>query len=188
MKFTIHLFLFTFLFSSILGQQYPIWHGLKVEEESRCSPYKRKRDYSYSPSIERKIVTAMNNKIYCPYSGKFFKSIKETDIEHIVSLSEAHDSGLCQASPWVRKEFASDMRNLALTDPSINRYQKRGFDAGEWMPANNKCWYVRKIIEVKKAYNLSVDSEELMALQRTLSRCNYSHSTPMEGEERIFSS
>ena len=33
------------------------WCGLKVEPENRCSPYARKRDYSYPASIEWRIAS-----------------------------------------------------------------------------------------------------------------------------------
>ena len=32
-------------------------------------------------------------------TGTWFNDITETDIEHIVARSEAHDSGLCAANP-----------------------------------------------------------------------------------------
>ena len=41
----------------------------------------------------------------------------ETDIEHIVATSEAHDSGLCAADRATRKQFAQDLRNLTLAPP-----------------------------------------------------------------------
>ena len=36
----------------------------------------------------------------------------ETDIEHMVARSEAHDSGLCSADLATRRRFASDLLNL----------------------------------------------------------------------------
>ena len=159
------------LYSPVATAKKPlVWKGIRIIEEHRCSPYKR-RDYPYSQSIEKKIVKSMGNRIYCPYSGKFFKSTRQTDIEHIVSLSEAHDSGLCAASAKTKKKFASDMMNLTLADPPTNRHRKKGHDAGEWMPQNNKCWYANKIIEVKRAYGLGIDRKEFVALKKTVSGC-----------------
>ena len=148
------------------------WRGIKIAKEERCS-YDREKDYPYSQAIEEEIVKSMDNQIYCPYSGQFFHSTSETDIEHIVSLSEAHDSGLCAASAKMKKKFASDLINLTLAEPTINRREKKGHDAGEWMPENNKCWYANKIIEVKKFYNLSVDLKELIVLEKTISECEF---------------
>ena len=74
-----------------------MWRGLAVAPEDRCSDYDAD-DYHYSPSVEPRIVEAQGG-IYGPYTGTWFDSIKDTDIEHIVARSEAHDSGLCAASP-----------------------------------------------------------------------------------------
>ena len=58
-------------------------------------------NYPYSPSVEPRIVQTLGG-IYGPYTGRWFQSIRETDIEHIVARSEAHDSGLYAASPATR--------------------------------------------------------------------------------------
>ena len=96
------------------------WRGITVASEHRCSPYDPD-DYSYSPSVEPRIVEELGG-VYGPYTGTWFESIRETDIEHIIARSEAHDSGLCAASPATRSEFASDLLNLTLASPSVNRH------------------------------------------------------------------
>ena len=96
---------FLLSFVANVSAQDNTWKGLKIEKENRCSPYNRSKDYVYSQTIENKIVESLENKIYSPYSGEYFKSIKETDIEHIVSLSEAHDSGLCAADENTKNRF-----------------------------------------------------------------------------------
>ena len=49
--------------------------------------------------------------IYGPYTGTCFANTGETDIEHMVATSEAHDSGLCGASAKAKAAFASDLLN-----------------------------------------------------------------------------
>ena len=117
-----------------------MWRGITVAPENRCSPYDPD-DYRYSPSVEPRIVQAQGG-IYGPYTGTWFGSIRETDIEHMVARSEAHDSGLCAASPATWSEFASDLLNLTLASPSANRHQKSDNDVAEWLPDLNQCWYV----------------------------------------------
>ena len=73
------------------------WRGLRVAPESRCSPYVAS-EYAYRPSIETQIAEQLGG-IWSPYTGRTFSSSRDTDIEHIVARSEAHDSGLCAASP-----------------------------------------------------------------------------------------
>ena len=98
------------------------WRGLAIATENRCSPYDSE-DYRYVQSVEARIVNAQGG-IYGPYTGTWFKSTRETDIEHILARSEAHDSGLCTATKSTRSQFASDLLNLTLASPSVNRHQK----------------------------------------------------------------
>ena len=91
----------------------PTDRGLTITPENRCSPYDPD-DYRYSQSVEPRIVASMGGTVYGPYTGRVFSSTRETDIEHIVARSEAHDSGLCAANPETRNRFASDLLNLTL--------------------------------------------------------------------------
>ncbi|MCY4406091.1 MAG: excalibur calcium-binding domain-containing protein [Rhodospirillaceae bacterium] len=149
------------------------WRGLVIAPEHRCAPYDRD-DYPYSPSVEAEIVAAMGGRVYGPYTGRYFLSTRRTDIEHIVAVSEGHDSGLCAADQTVRRRFASDLLNLTLAAPEVNRCSGAGkcaHDAADWLPAVNKCWFVSRVIAVKLKYSLTVDRDEAFALQRVLSDC-----------------
>ena len=147
------------------------WRGLVVAPECRCTPYDRD-DYPYPQSVEPLI--AKRDGMRSPYDGTVFRSLKESDIEHVVSISEAHDSGLCAASANVRRQFARDLDNLALATPRLNRYEKSGHDAAEWLPALNQCWYARTIVAVRQEYRLTIDLREAKALQAVLDACESS--------------
>ena len=102
--------------------------------ERRCAPYDAE-DYPYPQSVEDQIIdTLALGGVYGPYTGRWFDSKTETDIEHIVARSEAHDSGLCAAVDATRRGFATDLLNLTLAAPAVNRNQKRDLDAAEWLP------------------------------------------------------
>ena len=146
-----------------------LWQGITVAPEDRCSPYDPD-DYPYSPSVEPRIVQDLGG-VYGPYTGKWFESIKETDIEHIVARSEAHDSGLCAADDATRAEFASDLVNLTLASPSVNRHQKVDKDVAEWLPDLNQCWFVARTIQVRLEYGLTIDQAEADAADMVLSGC-----------------
>ena len=149
------------------------WRGLAVAPEHRCAPYDRS-DYPYSQSVEREIVAAMGGRIYGPYTGRHFRTTRATDVEHIVAVSEAHDSGLCAAGPATRRRFSADLLNLTLAAPEVNRCQgggKCGHDAGEWLPPMNRCWFAARVVAVKRKYDLSVDRREAQALAHVLSAC-----------------
>ena len=150
------------------------WRGLAVAPEHRCSPYDRRRDYRYPSSVEADIVAAMGGRIYGPWTGRYFASAKQTDIDHIVALSEAHDSGLCAADRATRRRFARDPLNLTLAAPAVNRCGaggKCGLDAAEWAPPMNRCWFAGRVVAVKRKYALSVDRREAATLDRILSDC-----------------
>ena len=146
------------------------WRGIAVATEHRCSPYDS-GDYPYPASVEPKIVDAQGG-IYGPYTGTWFDSIKQTDIEHIVARSEAHDSGLCASSPTTKAKFSSDLLNLTLASPSVNRHQKVANDAAQWLPDLNECWYVARTIQVRQEYGLTIDQAEADAIDRVLARCD----------------
>lgn len=143
---------------------------ISIEPENRCTPYNRD-DYSYPQSVERQIIAQMGGRVYSPYTGEVFASHRDTDIEHMVAVSEAHDSGLCSANSATRRTFARDLDNLTLASPSLNRNQKVHKDLGEWLPALNKCWFVLQTIKVKKKYGLSMDQSEAEAALNVLAGC-----------------
>ena len=129
------------------------WRGLVVAPEHRCSPYSS-RDYRYSQSLETRAVAAMGGRIYGPYIGSSFASMRQIDIEHIVARFETHDSGLCAASATPRRAFASDLPNITLASPQANRCGrsgKCGKDAAEWMSAINRCWFTARIAEALRS-------------------------------------
>ena len=146
------------------------YRGIDVAPEHRCAPYDRS-DYRYSQSLETRIVASIG-KVYGPYTGTCFGNTGETDIEHMVATSEAHDSGLCAAPPSVRAAFASDLLNLTLAAPRVNRYSKSGKDVAEWTPEMNACWFVARTLEVRRKYALSIDRAEAAAGEAVLSRCD----------------
>ena len=160
------LLIFWLLYSPLSAET---WMGLEVKPENRCSAYNRDRDYPYSQSLEPAIAARMGG-IWCRYTGKIYRSLRQTDIEHVVALSEAHDSGLCATDAATKRRFANDLLNLTPSDPAVNRYQKAGKDAGEWMPKIDPRGFAETIIRVKLKYALSIDETERKALEKALSR------------------
>nr|MBF2760079.1 excalibur calcium-binding domain-containing protein [Ectothiorhodospiraceae bacterium AqS1] len=58
-----------------------------------------------------------------------------------------------------------------LASPQVNRGQKKAYDAAEWLPRHNRCWYAARIVAVKRKYGLSVDEREAAALRGVLESC-----------------
>ena len=159
-----------------VGQE--TYRGVRVAPEVRCTPYNRD-DYPYPQSVESDIIADIG-KIYGPYTGQCFETSRETDIEHIVPLSEAHDSGLCAASAATKARFARDVLNLTLASPRVNRYDKGAKDVAEWQPRRNACWFVNRTLEVRRKYGLSIDRREAVAIESTLAGCSSTEMVVLE--------
>ena len=145
------------------------WRGLTIAPEDRCSDYDSD-DYRYSQSLEAQIVESLGG-VYGPYTGTWFDSPRETDIEHMVARSEAHDSGLCAADANTRRSFAGDLLNLTLASPAVNRHQKSDKDAAEWLPELNQCWYVDRVVQVRQKYGLTIDQAEADVIDDVMDGC-----------------
>ena len=145
------------------------WRGLVVAPEHRCSTYDSD-DYRYTQSLEARIVAGLGD-VFSPYTGRCFDDTRQTDIEHIVARSEAHDSGLCAADVATRRRFAADLANLTLASPEVNRHQKGAKDAAAWLPARNRCWFASRIVDVRRKYGLTIDQREVEALEPLLASC-----------------
>ena len=110
--------------------------------------------------------------ICSPYTNECFNTDQETVVDHVIALSEAHDSGLCAADSATRSAFAADLRNLTLAAPRLVHEQKVDGDAADWMPAAESLLVRRnQIVTVRKAYGLTIDLREVDALIEVLTGC-----------------
>ena len=144
--------------------------GVRIAAEVDDGSYDRD-EYDYPNSIEADIVNRQGG-LYSPYSLNCFDSASETDIEHIVATAEAHASGMYARTEEDRSAYGKDLDNLTLAAPSVNRNQKSDKDPAEWMPDNNRCWYVGKWVEIKKKYNLTMDQAEADSVVAVYQECD----------------
>jgi hypothetical protein len=118
--------------------------------------------------------TATSGSWYSPYDGATWTAASDLDIDHLVPLAEAWDSG---ASGWTtarRESFANDVTRPQLLAVTDNVNQSKGDqDPATWMPSRTayRCTYVRAWVQVKYYYGLSVDSAEKSALTNYLAAC-----------------
>ena len=111
-----------------------------------------------------------------PFSGESinFKRGEKTStlvqIDHVVALSNAWQTGIFKADLATRKNFANDPLNLLAVKGSLNS-QKGDGDAATWLPPNKpfRCDYVSRQVEVKVKYGLWVTRAEKDATLRILS-------------------
>ena len=97
------------------------------------------------------------------------------DVDHVVALAEAWDSG---ASGWSldrRTRFANDLGvewSLIAVTASSNR-SKSDRDPANWMPplASTHCEYLAMWLAVKVRWSLSVDATERAAIDGGITGC-----------------
>ena len=121
--------------SGVAAQQPEMWRGLVVEPENDCVPYVGD-DYENPVLTEQDIQDEMGGTTggwYGIYEARIFASGRETHVERIVAVSEAHDSGLCGRSAEEKKAFGAGLNNYTLASPELN-FEKGWYDAGELLP------------------------------------------------------
>jgi hypothetical protein len=98
----------------------------------------------------------------------------DVDIDHMVPLAEAWDSGARSWTSSRRELYANDLgdyRSLVGVTDNVNQ-AKGDQDPAEWMPTYDRCRYLREFVAVKVRWRLSVDSAERSALQSLSSGCS----------------
>jgi hypothetical protein len=98
------------------------------------------------------------------------------DVDHLVPLAEAWDSGAKRWNAATRRRFANDLRDtrtLVAVTASSNR-SKSDRDPAEWMPSLGACKYVRQWVAVKLRWRLTVDRAEKRALRSLGAGCRNS--------------
>ena len=108
---------------------------------------------------------------YSQYDGLTTTNPSTFDVDHVVSLAEAHDSGGDRWTRGLREKFANDPMNLIFVSASSNRSKKEK-DVAEWRPPKAVwCEMAVTVILVKGNYNLSIDSAERKALDDMARTC-----------------
>ncbi|MFF7166808.1 HNH endonuclease family protein [Streptomyces sp. NPDC008086] len=117
---------------------------------------------------------ATSGSWYSPYDGATWTAASDLDIDHLVPLAEAWDSGADSWTTSRRQSFANDLTRPQLIAVTDNVNQAKGDqDPATWMPSRTayRCTYVRAWVQVKYYYDLSVDSAEKSALTNYLASC-----------------
>lgn len=113
-----------------------------------------------------------------PYTGQKIDFTRgsttssQVQIDHVVALSNAWQTGAYQFNYDRRIELANDPLNLLAVGAAANQ-QKSDSDASEWLPANKpfRCQYVARQITVKRKYDLWVTLLEKQAMTKVLQTC-----------------
>lgn len=117
--------------------------------------------------------TIATGRWFSYYDHRTFTAASDLDIDHVVPLAEAWDSGARSWSAAKREAFANDLtdtRTLVAVSASANR-SKGDSDPAEWMPQYGHCRYVSQYVVTKVRWGLSVDRVEKTALERAAAGC-----------------
>lgn len=113
-----------------------------------------------------------------PYTGRDIAFVRGNDtsadvqIDHVVALSDAWQTGAQGLDAATRERFANDPFNLLAVDGRTN-LAKGDSDAASWLPPNKayRCPYVARQVAVKAKYRLWVTTAERNAVTRVLAGC-----------------
>ena len=111
------------------------------------------------------------------YDNVAFTDPSGMDIDHMVPLAEAWDSGAYAWTASRREAFANDLGvtwSLIAVSASSNR-SKGDRDPAEWLPPASSYWctYLGDWLAVKVRWSLSVDATERAAIQTDIGACPY---------------
>ena len=107
------------------------------------------------------------------YDRVTWGSPSRLDIDHMVPLAEAWDSGARLWTAEVRRAYANDLgdyRSLVGVTNRVNR-AKGDQDVAEWLPEFSRCRYLREFVAVKLRWRLKVDGDEKAAMTALASDC-----------------
>ncbi len=120
----------------------------------------------------------LSGKLNDPYTGAEIMFVRGADtsdrvqIDHVVALSNAWQTGAQQLGLETRMALANDPLELLAVDGPANQ-QKSDGDAATWLPSNRqfRCQYVARQVAVKTKYSLWVTQAEHDAIERVLGAC-----------------
>lgn len=110
-----------------------------------------------------------------PYDATTYVAPGGLDIDHVVPLGEAWDSGASGWDSLRRQDYANDLDHpeaLIAVSAASNR-SKSDRDPAEWKPLSVAYWcqYATDWVTVKVAWGLSADTAEVQSLQEMLVTC-----------------
>ncbi|MCB0933102.1 MAG: HNH endonuclease [Mycobacterium sp.] len=122
--------------------------------------------------------TVLSGILNDPYTGTTVEFLRgpgtsdQIQIDHVVALSDAWQTGAQEWDEVKRRNFANDPLNLQATIGWVNQ-QKGDGDAATWLPPNKsyRCEFVTRIVVIKSTYGLWVTPAEHDAITRVLGDC-----------------
>ncbi len=119
--------------------------------------------------------TLSGGRWYSYYDDAYWTEPADLDIDHLVPLAEAWDSGARNWTSTQRKNYANDLgdsRTLVAVTDNVNQ-AKGDQDPTTWMPSYSpaRCRYIGEWVAAKLRWRLTVDSAEKSALTNYANGC-----------------
>ncbi|HEX2134871.1 MAG TPA: DUF1524 domain-containing protein [Microvirga sp.] len=110
------------------------------------------------------------------YTGETITVAAELDVDHVVALEEAHQSGGHAWSRERRAAFANDLsdaRTLLAVSAAANR-AKGSQGPEEWLPpaAGYRCRHVADWVAIKARWGLTMDERERVSVGNLVEACD----------------
>ncbi len=117
--------------------------------------------------------TVATGSWYSPYDGRTWTRAGDVDVDHVVALKEAWESGARSWTSTDRTRFANDLsygRSLLAVTDEVNA-AKADRDPAQWLPPRTaaRCTYAVNWVLIKYRWRLAVDPTERAALSSLLS-------------------
>jgi hypothetical protein len=108
-----------------------------------------------------------------PYTGREFTDAADVDVDHVVPLAEAYESGGHRWGEDRRRDYANELAHedhLFIVYDRENQGAKGKGDPAEYLPPNHAfvCDYLEAWVRIKARWDLSVDPEEVEAIREAM--------------------
>ena len=135
-----------------------------------------KRDLTARTTVDGCVILSGN--LLDPYSGTSIDFVRgvgtsnQVQIDHVVALSNAWQTGAFKLTIEKRTAFANDPLNLLAVQGRLNS-QKGDGDAATWLPPKKsyRCSYVARQVAVKAKYGLWLTAPEKAAIEKIITTC-----------------
>ena len=112
---------------------------------------------------------------YGAFTGTYFEDPGDVDVDHMVPLKNAHNSGGWDWNPAMKEEYANNLGDddhlIAVQDNANQSKGARGPD--EWKPRDETYWchYATDWAEIKERWSLTMTEPEAGAVVEMLNTC-----------------
>jgi hypothetical protein len=149
---------------------FPTWDTISGTCNTRETVLKR----DGTGVVVNSACSAVSGTWYSPYDGATWTAAADLDIDHVVPLKNAWESGAWAWTTPRRESYANDLTDPQLIAVTDNVNQAKGDKSPDaWKPSRTSyhCTYARMWVRVKYVWALTVTSAEKTALASMLGTC-----------------